>query len=717
MTKPNNTDPPKHQFEGDTTFVTSASGAKRQYKIGDTVDGAYQLNALLGQGGMGVVFSCTHIVMKNDYAIKILNSEDLNEEYWTRFRSEAQALARLNHPNIVSVYNMGIDRAQCPYYVMDLLQGESLEELLMRTGRLPVNEALNIFIQVADALGSAHSQGIVHRDIKPSNLMLQRDQSGRVSSVKIVDFGIARLSNQTFGNQSQTKTGLVFGTPFYMSPEQCQGERVDERADIYSLGCTLYEALTGRPPYRGENAFQTFMLHQTASIPSLLEAAPKGHFENVLERAVAKMLAKDLNDRYQKMSQVKHDLERIKAGKTIGEQATTVSPGQAKTYAEIMQQQQRTRQLEPKIEKKRSPKWIVPAVIAAAAVLVGVAGFGLHQYLGERAKTVSIAAAVTKTEQDPDTTDSDLQSPLTDSADMGAMMDPNFTDFSTNAARVKKFLERYEGDPATAHFHFKQNSQPPRFDFPKDFVICNISMDGKTPLMGTGSVIVPSGSRVTLYLTNFTEDWPGMLDNIGPDELTGLEFLTKEPPLALKKIRNWTRLDHLSFFNSLTKALPRNELKYDESDLRNSDLPLIDKMTRLKTLGLCGPNLSGKAIAQMQLLNTLESLRLKRINNPQAVLDVLPYKDNLKEIWLVGMDTKKEELEALTRMKNLETLRIRRSRLAPDSVDYFKRMPKLKHLYLDREWTTDETKAFRAAIPGYEYEPVVDFKYWQMFPK
>ena len=717
MTKPNNTDPPKQQFEGDTTFVTSHAGGRRQYFVGDTVDGAYKLTALLGEGGMGVVFACTHLVMHNDYAIKILSTEDLNDEYWTRFRSEAQALAKLNHPNIVSIYNMGIDRGQCPYFVMDLLQGETLEQLLLRTGRQPVTEALNLFIQVADALSSAHSQGIIHRDVKPSNLVLQRDLSGRVSSVKIVDFGIARLSKQNLGAQSQTKTGMVFGTPYYMSPEQCQGQRVDERSDIYSLGCALYEALTGQPPFRGDNAFHTFMKHQSDPIPTLRQGAPKGHFEDVLEQAVAKMLAKNVEDRYQKMSQLKHDLERIKAGKSIGEQATTVAPDQAKSYAEIMQLQRRTRHTEPGGGERQQFNWKLPAIITAAILLAGAGGFAISQYLSAGTKRAPASAPPPSGTTITDTTDSILESPTTDSSDMGAMMDPNFTDFSANASRLKKIVSRYEGDPRTARLHFKQDTHPPRFDFPKDFVLGAIGINGAVPVMASGSVTVPDGSRVCLYLTNFTENWHGLLDNIGPKDLTGLEVITKEPQITLKQISSWPRLDHLSFFNSLTKALPRNELKYDESDLRNEHLPLIDKFSRLKTLGLCGPNLSGKIIARMRLLDTLECIRLKRINNPQAVLEVLPAKDNIKEVWLVAMDTQKEDLEPLTRMKNLETLRIRRSQLKPDSVEYFKRMPMLKHLYLDREWTKEETKAFKEQIPGYEYEPVVDFKYWQMFPK
>ncbi|MBS1989315.1 MAG: serine/threonine protein kinase [Cyanobacteria bacterium SZAS LIN-3] len=718
-----NTDPPRQVFEGDTTFVTSIAGAKHKYNVGDTVDGAYKLTAFLGQGGMGVVFACTHNVLSNNYAIKILSSEDLNEEYWNRFRSEAQALAKLNHPNIVGIFNMGVDRGQFPYYVMDLLDGETLDQVIARRGRVPTAEALSIFIQVADALGSAHSQGIIHRDVKPSNLVLLRDAGGRFQSVKIVDFGIARLSKQNFGAQSQTKTGMVFGTPFYMSPEQCQGSRVDERSDIYSLGCALFEALTGKVPFCGDNSFQTFMMHQTAPPPCLMDAAPRGNFDDALELAVAKMLAKRPEERYQSMAQVKHDLERIREGKAIKApgQAITISPAQSQNFGTRMQQQQRTRTPEPEAEEEQARNLKLPMLIAALLVISGIAAVGVWQYFGGLTSTRHVAAAKIADSEQPaepttDAANAVLEFPGTTSSDMGIMMDSNFTDFNMNEKKLTKLVSRYEKNPATAHFHFKQYTGPPHFQFPKNFYIACISIDGATPVLASGSMEVSNQSKVCLYLGNYTEDWHAMLDNFGSADLTGLEILTKEPDITIPKLASWTRLEHLSFFNSLVKALPRNEEKYDESVLHDSDLPAIDNMTRLKELGLCGPALNGRAIAQMRLLDTLHTLMLKRISNPEAVLSVLPAKDNIKEVWLVGMDTTNEQLEPLTRMKNLETLRIRRSKLKPDSLEYFKKMPKLKHLILDCEMTPAETRAFKDAISGYESEPVVSFKYWKMFP-
>lgn len=300
----------------DTTFISPRTGVSREFLPGDIIGGSYQLLGLLGRGGMGLVFSCRHLTLGQDYALKLLDGNDVTDEHWKRFRTEAMALAKLNHAGIVSIYNMGIDAGQWPYYVMELLSGETMASLIEAEGRLPVNEALGYFIQLADALYCAHQQGIIHRDIKPSNIMLVREGGRKISRVKLVDFGIARLSKTVFANQSQTATGLIFGTPSYMSPEQCQGLKVDQRSDVYSFGCTFFEALTGAVPFAGSTPVEIFMQHLSHPVPSLTSKG-KTAFSPALELVVAKMLSKDAADRYENMEQVKHDLERILHGKEI----------------------------------------------------------------------------------------------------------------------------------------------------------------------------------------------------------------------------------------------------------------------------------------------------------------------------------------------------------------------------------------------------------------
>lgn len=297
--------------------IVTSTGSIKNYLPGDKVDNTYLLQKFLGRGGMGVVFSCRHLGLNREYALKIISGKNLNAETWTRFEQEARALARLNHPGIVGIHNMGVDAGVCPYFVMDLLKGRGLDQVLKRDGPLNPEIALPLFLELTAALSAAHRKGVVHRDIKPSNLMAIESDGGRVSQLKLTDFGLARLVDSTGRSQAMTATGLVFGTPFYMSPEQIEGRKLDQRADIYSLGCTIFEALTGRPPYVGDNAFQTFEMHQTAPVPELREYFGDSQPVDALQVFMEKILAKAQNERYQNMEEVAHDLERILAGQSV----------------------------------------------------------------------------------------------------------------------------------------------------------------------------------------------------------------------------------------------------------------------------------------------------------------------------------------------------------------------------------------------------------------
>ena len=261
-----------------TVFLAVPGKAGRTLKPGDILGDNYRLTQLIGRGGMGVVYRCQHLIIGREYALKVLSPDQVNEQSWQRFQVEGKAIAKLDHPNIVKIFNMGVYALDCPYYVMELLEGDSLETLIEREGALSLEDTLDIFAQLASGLSYAHNKGIVHRDIKPSNIILQKNSANKYS-IKIVDFGLAKLvDGHSLAGQSLTSAGEVFGSPFYMSLEQGLGSEIDARADVYSLGCTLFKALTGRPPYCGENAFQTVLMHQSQNIPSLKSAAKGNNF-------------------------------------------------------------------------------------------------------------------------------------------------------------------------------------------------------------------------------------------------------------------------------------------------------------------------------------------------------------------------------------------------------------------------------------------------------
>lgn len=270
----------------------------------------FRVIKLLGRGGMGSVYQVQHLHLRTEYALKCLNKQQQNDASWRRFENEARASNKLDHPNLIKVHDSGLLPDGQPYFVMDLVNGVTLADEIRKTGRLPVQTVLKLFIQVGFALSYAHERGVIHRDIKPTNIMLVNNKDGTLSnSVKVVDFGIAKLTGQDeFNQQTLTRTGEIFGSPLYMSPEQCMGVSVDHRSDLYSLGCVMYEALTGAPPVVGDNALSTMMKHQTEKPLSLKQASLGLEFAEQLELLVQKLLEKDPKDRYSNASLLTADL-------------------------------------------------------------------------------------------------------------------------------------------------------------------------------------------------------------------------------------------------------------------------------------------------------------------------------------------------------------------------------------------------------------------------
>ncbi len=284
--------------------------------IGQNV-GKYEIRSQLGSGGMGAVYLAFDPLIEREVALKVL-SGDLSSSPTAlqRFLGEARAIGRLNHPNVVSIYD--IDQWNGQYYlVMELLSGGSIADRVGDAGRLPWDEACRMIAQAASGLAAAHESGMIHRDIKPENLMLTKD-----GLVKVVDFGLSKLLDASnHPHSAVTKAGQILGTPQYMSPEQFEAEEIDARTDIYSLGATLFRLLTARFPYHDcRSIVQVMTAHMTKPPPIPTEFAPSTPAE--CDRIVAKAMAKNPADRYQTCTQLVTDLEALLNGMPA---ATTVS--------------------------------------------------------------------------------------------------------------------------------------------------------------------------------------------------------------------------------------------------------------------------------------------------------------------------------------------------------------------------------------------------------
>ena len=280
--------------------------------IGTTVNDQYKIVGAIGYGGMSVVLKAKDLKLGKFVALKMLLPHLMLQTHsMARFQQEAQSASALNHPNVVSIHNYGETESGQPFLVMDLIEGNSLASLIKREKHLSVDRALNIFIQLASALTHAHQNGIVHRDLKPSNVLLC-EQNGEKDVCKIVDFGIAKLlPHEGRDAVSLTQTGDVFGSPLYMSPEQCKGEKLDAKADIYSMGCLMYETLCGTPPHTGNNMLEVLYRHMNEIPKDFKSLKLDISIPQRLEALIFKALAKEPSARPASMQAVHDELKQI----------------------------------------------------------------------------------------------------------------------------------------------------------------------------------------------------------------------------------------------------------------------------------------------------------------------------------------------------------------------------------------------------------------------
>jgi tRNA A-37 threonylcarbamoyl transferase component Bud32 len=286
--------------------------------VGMQLSGRYRLDAQIGAGGMSTVYRAFDQTLERQVAIKLMHREIASDsDQLERFRREARAVAQLSHPHIVGVIDAGEDEGR-PYIVFEYVEGETLKERIRRLGRLPVDEAIAYAIEIARALGCAHSHHIVHRDVKPQNVLIDGE-----GSAKVTDFGIARTLDQ----EGLTADGRVLGTTDYVSPEQALGHDVNGQSDIYSLGVVLYEMLVGDVPFHGETQVSVAMKHVREDMPDLQSRRPEA--SATLASVLDRMTDKDLGRRYQDVPSLVADLEEAlaieaaRSGKSTGE-ATAV---------------------------------------------------------------------------------------------------------------------------------------------------------------------------------------------------------------------------------------------------------------------------------------------------------------------------------------------------------------------------------------------------------
>ncbi|MFI5309190.1 MAG: serine/threonine-protein kinase, partial [Polyangiales bacterium] len=291
---------------------------------GYLVDGKYRIDGLLGQGGMGAVYRATHMVSGKRVALKwMLPAAGTTEELAERFVREARATARIDHPNVVDVYDVGTQDGSV-YLVMELLHGESLAERLER-GPMETVEAVGLLMHALRAVAAAHAQGVIHRDLKPDNIFLCQGPDGEPREPKVLDFGISKVAaSSDMRDMSLTQSGTVMGTPFYMSPEQVRGLReVDERGDVYAFGVILYEMLSGAFPFDAET-YNELILKIVTEEPTPLLSQCKD-LDPILASVIARAMARDREQRHPDIATLAADLEPFAGG--VSFRRSTTLPG------------------------------------------------------------------------------------------------------------------------------------------------------------------------------------------------------------------------------------------------------------------------------------------------------------------------------------------------------------------------------------------------------
>lgn len=680
---------------------------------GQIIAERYKIEFLIGQGAMGAVYSVEQIFLKKRFALKTLNPIVASDIAIRRFQKEAQAASRLEHANLVRAVDFGLIDGLLPFLVMDYIQGPTLAQHLEKVGTLPIEEAAKIFTPICFALNYAHKEGVIHRDLKPGNIVLVQPENAEKTFVpSIIDFGIAKLDVGEETAQSLTQTGEVFGTPLYMSPEQCSGKKIDNRSDIYSLGCVLFEALTGAPPFRGESALETMMLHLKETAPTLAEGSFGREFPGAMEQIVSKMLAKEPRFRYGTCAEIAADLMALHAVQVAEETGKKVD-----THAN---------------ETTETPSHAKAWNFAFLALLLVVAlGFGIKHFQENRSQPSPASVASI-----PVTTSAGTTSPVVTSS--GDASDR--TQSSRNSSVDEQSFAKTEGAlPQIAKPSFSVVKGSERiFDFGPQVIggmfwsnepDYHPNMSFKTAGMHH-IVSIPASDFICLqpsltvlsqrpeYLRKFAAD-----QQKNRDPITALILAHKSPPLGDIPSESRSMDDALFFANHF------NLLRY--LDLRKSTVTAaglvnlnLENKKDLAVLKIAGSNINGGRISKT-VLKRLRHLDASLIPDAKLILRPLLGSNRLKflclrdsnltnadakiistmpalEILEIQANPKVSDagISYLVHLKNLKTLKITRCGISPDVVSSLGRMKKLTNLEITcTGWSKRQVDELKNRLP------------------
>lgn len=645
---------------------------------GDIVGGSYSVCATLGHGAMGIVYRVKHVGLLAEYALKILTESELNQPGVLRFQNEAQAIAQLNHPNIVAIYNFGLHDGRIPFYVMDLLQGENLAELISKQGALPASVYLPFFIEACAGLGYAHSKGILHRDVKPANLVLLDTADARGARIKVVDFGVVKFATDLSAEaQRLTETGMICGSPSYMSPEQACGLKLDARSDVYSLGCSLFETLTGRVPYIGRNPTETMLMHYEAPVPTLTGKTRGLSFPEDLELLVGKMLAKAPMDRYANMDAVALDLNNFLQGKPLGtpapapiivhsstqksNRATANALNAAAAASDLSTDKSDTLEKERTVSKaigKSQPFKSRPPIMSKMNIVLAL--------LAVVAVGISLSFRNTGALNKSSTT---LSATKTSTA---AAVGGNNRNSSPSLAGETQFQltkAKYFSSTVT-----ENNKVKKQFNFPKpveDEFLAFIGTDRTNYVRAEGTVSFDKTVPLFLAPQSVALTVPEFFDKFRPADIN-LVILTP----ASASDRMFSAIARIPNFSQLSIK--------NCTQLSNAIVPTLSKLN-LTDFDAAGVSIDGTQMAKAKFWRNLKSLDLSKCKNLTPVLMQLNESKDLETLAISNSGLKQKDFSLISRIPNLKVLDVSHNKLsAPDlrSLSHIAKLNTLNIAYI-----------------------------------
>jgi len=630
-----------------------------------TLIDSYRVISLLGKGGMGAVYKVEQTFLKKEFALKTFGGT-FNEHQARRFQTEAKATSKLDHPNIVRVSDFGLIDNSTPYFVMELVEGISLEEHLRRNGPLSYDEIFAVFIPLCLGLHDAHEMGIVHRDVKPSNIMLVGKQGNW--QPKLLDFGIAKLTDE---KTALTQTGEIVGSPLYMSPEQCSAGKVDRRSDIYSLGCTMFEAITGGPPFPGGSAIETIGMHLNQEPQTLKEATMGQDFPADLERIVHSMLAKKPDQRFASARQVANNLTRLKQGEQL-----MLSSHDEKLF-----------------EQNRTGPTLTNLILGTIAVIATGFAFYFWTLLQDERRVGNV-------QELESTTDGIRGERSSIIAEKGLY----------GSAQSK--LEPDTAKPFCTETKTQNGMTIRVFEFPQKSIGLLENRQLKLAYEAKGHVEIPwRGPMVFRPTVEVVSAFPGLFDKFKDDEILSILF-EKETEC------HYDMLMHLRSYKFL------EELSFDDSDFNDAGIKYLDSLPHLRSLSVVTTDVTADGLAKYKRLKQLGKLCIgqmpKMTNLVNALqggeLDTVRFRfcimteqdfeklARLKKLARVEIDTTElgpNAFNGLSKSKSLEWMDLQHCFLRPETYPALGKMQQLKTLILTgHKFSAEDRKSIVALVPN-----------------